>query len=167
MAPPKAKGTGSPSKQQKTEARNHNLSQCHSCSALVNIAMTTILPKGSNRNGNDDKQNNNTLFKKNKGDGNPKDDGESRFAAVNDAAIKCPRKATIRNTDDDDEGSPNKEDETNKGINELVTTDDDAKGTRKDDGANNANSPNTLDRFTDLVSNIQHFPFWNLQLLYF
>ena len=84
MAPPKAKGTGSPSKQQKTEARNHNLSQCHSCSALVNIAMTTILPKGSNRNGNDDKQNNNTLFKKNKGDGNPKDDGESRFAAVNE-----------------------------------------------------------------------------------
>ena len=67
----------------------------------------------------------------------------------------------------DGEGTPNKEDETNKGIDELVTTDDDAKGTRKNDGANNANNPNAPDRGTDPVSNIQHFPFWNLQLLLF
>ena len=100
--------------------------------------------------------------KDNKGKGNPKDDGESCFVAVNVAAKKCPEKATKRNMIDDDKGTPNKEGETNKGIDELhkggkaavgimtftddkhneqakddkgneVTTDDDAKGTGEDD----------------------------------
>jgi hypothetical protein len=85
MSPPKAKGPGSTSKQQKTE--------CQTRSAPVNIATTKILPKGTTRIRNDNKQNNDAHAKDNKGKGNPKDDGESCFAAVNVAAEKCPKKA--------------------------------------------------------------------------
>ncbi len=185
---------GSPSKQQKTEAGNHKLSQRQTGSLTVNIATTNIPPKGIKRNRNIDKHNNDMPAKDNKGKGNPKDDGESCFVAVNVAAKKCPEKATKRNMIDDDKGTPNKEGETNTGIDELhkgakaavgimtftddkhneqakddkgneVTTDDDAKGTGEDDGENKANNPNVLARGTDLVSNIQRFLFWNLQIL--
>ena len=60
----------------------------------VNIATTNILLKDKKRNRNDNEQNDNTPAKNNKGKGNPQDDSESCFAAVNVAAVTCPKKAT-------------------------------------------------------------------------